>query len=56
MEQPKILGVNMFACAVTTGGGFAALAATFKSGGIVAVSSLCNAPAVGTVFTVGLIA
>lgn len=56
MEQPKILGANMFACAATTGGGFAILAATFKTGGMVAVAGLCNAPAVGTVLAVGIVA
>lgn len=56
MEQPKILGANMFACALTTGGGFAVLAAALKTGGMVAVAALCNAPAVGTVLAAGFVA
>ena len=56
MEQPKILGVNIIACAANKDAVFASVAAVGKSAGIIAVAGICNAPAVGAMMAGGFAA
>ncbi len=56
MEQPKILGVNIIACAANKDAVFASVAAAGKGAGMIAVAGICNAPAVAAVMAGGWIA
>lgn len=53
MEQPKILGVNIIACAANKDAVFAAVAAAGKGAGMAVVAGVCNVPAVAAVMTGG---
>lgn len=56
MEQPKILGVNIIACAANKDAVFASIAAVGKTAGMVAVAGICSAPAVGAMMAGGFAA
>ena len=56
MEQPKILGVNIIACAANKDAVFASIAAVGKTAGMIAVAGICSAPAVGAMMAGGFAA
>ena len=56
MEQLKILGVNIIACADNKDVVFASVAALGKSAGIIAVAGVCNAPVVAAMMAGGWVA
>lgn len=55
MKKPKILGQNLAGCAFTgpTAALWVSVSFALRLGGMAAVAVVCNAPAVGLVYTVG---
>lgn len=53
MEQPKVLGTNIIACAANRDAVFAALAAGGKGPAMIIAAGICNAPLVAGAMAAG---
>ena len=57
MKKPEILGANLIACAIACGPAAAvwvSAGAAAKTGGMVAVAAICNAPVCGILLAGGM--